>query len=64
MKLNSIFFHFYVADVADVANEKYLTRRRQLQSNFNIFANFGFNYRFGSKLNNFVNPRFGSDGFD
>ena len=41
-----------------------LTRRRQLQSNFNIFADFRFNYRFGSKLNNFVNPRFGSDGFD
>ena len=47
-----------------VSEQDVLTRRRQLQSNFNIFANFGFNYRFGSKLNNFVNPRFGSDGFD
>jgi hypothetical protein len=47
----------------DASQQDILTRRRQLQSNFNIYANFGFNYRFGSKLNNFVNPRFGSDGF-
>ncbi|MDQ3683774.1 MAG: hypothetical protein M3352_11995 [Bacteroidota bacterium] len=36
-----------------------LTRRRQLASGYNYFISFGLNYRFGSKLNNFVNPRFG-----
>jgi hypothetical protein len=35
-----------------------LTRRRQIASGYNFFTNFGLNYRFGSKLNNFVNPRF------
>jgi hypothetical protein len=35
-----------------------LTRRRQLASGYNYFTSFGINYRFGSKLNNFVNPRF------
>jgi hypothetical protein len=35
-----------------------LTRRRQLASQYNFSSGFGLNYRFGSKLNNFVNPRF------
>jgi hypothetical protein len=35
-----------------------LTRRRQLASSYNYYSYFGLNYRFGSKLNNFVNPRF------
>ena len=35
-----------------------LTRRRQIASNYNIYSSFGINYRFGSKLNNFINPRF------
>jgi hypothetical protein len=35
-----------------------LVRRRQLASTYNYYCNFGINYRFGSKLNNFVNPRF------
>ncbi len=35
-----------------------LTRRRQLASNYNYYTYFGITYRFGSKLNNFVNPRF------
>lgn len=35
-----------------------LTRRRQLASGYNIYTSCGINYRFGSKLNNFVNPRF------
>ncbi|HVK96207.1 MAG TPA: hypothetical protein VM368_00245, partial [Flavisolibacter sp.] len=35
-----------------------LIRRRQIASNYNYFSSFGINYRFGSKLNNFVNPRF------
>lgn len=38
--------------------EDVLTRRRQIASNYNIYTSFSINYRFGSKLNNFVNPRF------
>lgn len=47
----------------EASEQDVLIRRRQLQSNFRVFTSFGFNYRFGSQLNNFVNPRFGSDGF-
>ncbi len=39
-----------------------LTRQRQLATNFSLFSFFGINYRFGSKLNNFVNPRFNGGG--
>jgi|CXWL01.1.fsa_nt_gi hypothetical protein len=42
----------------DVSQQDILTRRRQLASNYNYQTNFGISYRFGSKLNNFVNPRF------
>ncbi len=42
----------------DATGEEVLTRRRQLASGYNYSLNFGVNYRFGSKLNNFVNPRF------
>lgn len=38
--------------------QEVLTRRRQIASGYNYFTNVGLNYRFGSKLNNFVNPRF------
>lgn len=38
--------------------QEVLTRRRQLASGYNFYTNFGISYRFGSKLNNFVNPRF------
>jgi len=38
--------------------QEVLTRRRQLASGYNFFTHFGITYRFGSKLNNFVNPRF------
>lgn len=38
--------------------EEVLTRRRQLASGYYLYSSFGINYRFGSKLNNFVNPRF------
>ena len=34
-----------------------LARRRQLASDFNFYTGFGISYRFGSILNNFVNPR-------
>jgi len=43
-------------DEADVT--AVLTRRRQIASAYNFFTQFGLSYRFGSKLNNFVNPRF------
>jgi hypothetical protein len=38
--------------------EEVLAKRRQLASGFNYFTSIGINYRFGSKLNNVVNPRF------
>jgi len=38
-----------------------LARRRQIATGYQIFTHFGISYRFGSKLNNFVNPRFGFD---
>jgi hypothetical protein len=38
-----------------------LTRRRELESGYRFGTHFGISYRFGSKLNNFVNPRFGRD---
>ena len=41
-------------------DEEVLSRRRQLQSSYNFQTFFGINYRFGTKLNNFVNPRFNS----
>lgn len=38
--------------------QEVLTRRRQLASGYSFSTFFGLSYRFGSKLNNFVNPRF------
>lgn len=38
--------------------EEVLARRRQLASGYFYYSSIGINYRFGSKLNNFVNPRF------
>ena len=38
--------------------QEVLTRRRQLASGYRFATFFGLSYRFGSKLNNFVNPRF------
>ncbi len=48
-----------------VTERDVLTRKRQLASNYNYYTSFGLNYRFGSKINNFVNPRFegGSGSF-
>jgi len=42
--------------------QEVLTRRRQLASGYNYYTSFGLSYRFGSKLNNFVNPRFEGGG--
>lgn len=41
--------------------QEVLARQRQLASGYNYYTSFGLNYRFGSKLNNFVNPRFELD---
>ena len=45
----------------DVTEQEVLTRKRQLASNYNYYTSFGVSFRFGSILNNFVNPRF--DGY-
>ncbi len=45
------------ADLDDV-----LLRRRQLETNYEAGISFGFRYRFGSLLNNVVNPRLGGIG--
>jgi hypothetical protein len=42
--------------------EEVLARRRQLASGYNYYTSVGINYRFGSKLNNVVNPRFNRIG--
>jgi hypothetical protein len=39
-----------------------LTRRRELESQYQYFVSFGFSYTFGSIYNNVVNPRFGGGG--
>lgn len=44
-----------------VTEQEVLTRRRQLASSYNYRTSFGLSYRFGSILNNFINPRF--DGY-
>jgi hypothetical protein len=38
--------------------QEILTRQRQLATSYTFYAGLGINYRFGSILNNFVNPRF------
>lgn len=43
----------------EVTDQDLLTRRRQLNSNYDFYVNFGVRYRFGSLFNNIVNPRFG-----
>lgn len=41
------------------SEQEILTRRRQVASGYNYYTSFGFSYRFGSRISNFVNPRFG-----
>jgi hypothetical protein len=53
---NQVFIPKGGASVEDV-----LTRRRQLASGYYLGSWFGISYRFGSMLNNFVNPRFSDD---
>ena len=38
--------------------DEILLRLRQLETSFFYFMNFGFSYRFGSSVDNIVNPRF------
>lgn len=61
-------FNFYISGAltrdqinlpkGGATEQEILTRRRQIASGYNFYTAFGLNYRFGSKLNNFVNPRF------
>lgn len=68
----SIFVHLNASVVHNQVNlvkgiiteQEVLTRKRQLGSNYNYYTSFGLAFRFGSILNNFVNPRFeGYGGF-
>ncbi len=43
---------------SDISDEDILLQIRQLDTDFTYFTYLGLNYRFGSKYNNFVNPRF------
>jgi hypothetical protein len=41
----------------NATTQEVLARQRQLASGYNYYTSFGITYRFGSKINNFVNPR-------
>lgn len=43
---------------ASISDEDIILQNRQLDTNYSYFSYFGFNYQFGSKNNNIVNPRF------
>ncbi|KAA3621379.1 MAG: hypothetical protein DWQ02_27875 [Bacteroidetes bacterium] len=43
---------------SDISDEDILLQIKQLDTDFTYFTYIGLNYRFGSKYNNFVNPRF------
>jgi hypothetical protein len=43
---------------AGATTEEVLLRLRALSNSFNYYTGIGISYRFGSKLNNYVNPRF------
>ena len=66
VNINAALVHDQVNLVRSGATEQeVLTRKRQVASNFNYNTSFGINFRFGSILNNFVNPRFeGYGGFE
>lgn len=60
--LNASIVHNQINLVKGVISQQdLLTRQRQLGSNYNYYTSFGLAFRFGSILNNFVNPRF--DGY-
>lgn len=43
---------------AGASSQDVLLRLKALSTNFNYYTGVGINYRFGSKFNNYVNPRF------
>jgi len=47
----------------DFTDQDILLQQVQLGTDYSYFVNFGLSYRFGSKVNNVVNPRFGGGGF-
>lgn len=56
-------FGSFVADriniaKSDITDEDIILQIKQLNTNFTYYSYIGINYRFGSKYNNFVNPRF------
>lgn len=62
ININASMVHDQINLVKGGATEQeVLTRKRQIASNFHYNTSFGINFRFGSILNNFVNPRF--DGY-
>ena len=42
----------------NITDEDILLQIKQLDTDFTYYSYFGINYRFGSKYNNYVNPRF------
>lgn len=62
VNINANLLHDQINLVKSGATEQeVLTRQRQVASNFTYNTSFGVSFRFGSILNNFVNPRF--DGY-
>jgi hypothetical protein len=62
LSFNSYIFGSRVQDQIYLAKgsatlQDILARGRQLASKYNLSSGFGLTFRFGSKLNNFVNPR-------
>jgi hypothetical protein len=47
---------------AGATPDEILLRRRELATSYSYFTFFNLQYRFGSTLNNTVNPRFPSGG--
>ena len=43
---------------SEISDEDILLQIKQRNTSFSYYTQFGINYRFGSKYNNFVNPRF------
>jgi hypothetical protein len=67
LSFNVFLFGSYLRDQVylpkgEATVQEVLTRQRQLATNYTYSTFFGISYRFGSKLNNFVNPRFEGGG--
>ena len=46
----------------NLSTEEVLLRQQQLATSYRYFTSFGLSYRFGSAVQNVVNPRFGGGG--